>query len=598
MAPTLRYTLAALLCSLVRGVPNVVFIVADDLGFSDISFQGGPQIPTPHIDALFHGGVALRGYHAQPVCSPTRASMLSGRHVVHTGIYMPFDSGVTNEALDSRFTLLPRYLKAAANYSTHLVGKWHLGANTRAATPVGRGFDTAFGYWSGAEDYQIHSVTAAGGRSIYDMQDDLIADVAANGSFSTAVFAARAEAIIAAQGAAGANAPPLLLYLAWQNVHWPLEAPADYVARFANATGGNPGRALVCAMAAYLDEGVGNVTRSLTAAGLDNNTIVVFVSDSASRGRAYPAASKGARGAHCDPPAPSPHPTHPLDGGPTHNDESTWSNNFPLRGGKNTLWEGGTRVLAAVKGPGIVPGSMLEHPVHATDWLPSLVSMATGGQDFRRFAPPGEPPYEDGDGVDVWATITGTAATPQRDWLLLEAHNDGSPKELTHGNALIEFRANGALKYLLLGPEDPAVEDGWFPPDGEDLTKTNFLLKCSWQGGGPRTGPASVPKLCTQTPCLFNLTADPCEYIDIAAAHPDIVAAMAARLANYTTVPPLVGKGCQPQVVTIAGTHGPALQFYPCDVTPPHAPTALAPSPTAPTSSSTLRRATRPLSQP
>lgn len=104
--------------------PNIVFIVADDLGYSDISFQGGPQIPTPHIDALFRGGAALRGYRAQPVCSPTRASIMSGRHVVHTGIYMPFDGGVTNEALDARFTLLPRYLKRASNYSTHLVGKW------------------------------------------------------------------------------------------------------------------------------------------------------------------------------------------------------------------------------------------------------------------------------------------------------------------------------------------------------------------------------------------------------------------------------------------------------------------------------------------
>ena len=320
--------------------------------------------------------------------------------------------------------------------------------------------------------------------------------------------------------------------MAFQNVHWPLEAPAELVARFENSTGGNHGRALVCAMAAFLDEAVGNVTRAIATAGLDNNTIVIFVSD---------------------------------NGGPTHNDESTWSNNFPLRGGKNTLWEGGTRVLAAVKGPGIAPGTLLEHPVHATDWLPSLVSMATGGEDFRSFAPPGEPAYEEGDGLDVWATITGAAATPQRDWLLLEAHNDGTSKTLTHGDALIEFRADGALKYLLLGPEDPAVEDGWWAPDGEDIANADFLVRCSWQGGGPRNGSASMPKLCTKTACLFNLTADPCEYFDIAAAHPNIVAAMAARLANYTTVPPLVGKGCQPQVVPIAGTTG-GLQFLPCDV--------------------------------
>ena len=144
---------------------------------------------------------------------------------------------------------------------------------------MGRGFDSAFGYWSGAEDYETHSVKANGGHSIYDMQDDLAADITVNGTYSTPVFAARAEALIAAQGAAGAGAPPLFLYLAFQNVHWPLEAPDELVARFANATGGNHGRALVCAMAAYLDEAVGNVSRAIAAAGLEDNTYVVFVSD-------------------------------------------------------------------------------------------------------------------------------------------------------------------------------------------------------------------------------------------------------------------------------------------------------------------------------
>ncbi len=110
--------------SVTRGAPpNIIFIVADDLGSNDISHHGSPQIPTPNIDAIFSAGVELSHYHAQPVCSPTRASMLSARHVIHTGIYMPFDGGVTAEHLDTSFTLLPRYLKRAANYSTHLVGK-------------------------------------------------------------------------------------------------------------------------------------------------------------------------------------------------------------------------------------------------------------------------------------------------------------------------------------------------------------------------------------------------------------------------------------------------------------------------------------------
>ncbi len=588
-----RLALCLLVAALAPGAlaraPNILFIVCDDLGHNDVSFFGSPQIPTPNIDALFSGGATLASYRAQPVCSPTRASILSGRHVIHTGIFMPFDSGVTNEALDPAYTLLPRYLKRAANYSTHLVGKYHIGvfsppplsllpllffpflslsslsllplpshffpslspsppslsslslflssflhigANTKNATPVGRGFDSAYGYWSGAEDYTSHTVTAAK-RQVYDLQEDLAADVSVNGTFSTPIFAARAAALIAAQGAAGPSAPPLFLYLAFQNVHWPLEAPPDFVARFANATGGNHGRQMVCAMAAFLDEAVGNVTRALTAAGLDDDTIIVILSD---------------------------------NGGPTHGNEGTWSNNYPLRGGKNTLWEGGTRVLAAVKGPGIAPGTTVQAPIHATDWLPSLVSMATGGADFRSFAPPGEPPYEDGDGVDVWASILG--GPPQRDWLLLEAHAPAQPQ--IHGNGLVEWRGPlGVLKYLQVGPEAPAEEDGWWPPDGQDPAATPYLLRCSWQGGGPRAGAAANPSLCTTAPCLFNLTADPCEYHDIAAQQPAIVAAMAARLAGYRIAPPLVGKGCMPHIIDIAGTHGPALQFLPCDVPTP-----------------------------
>lgn len=97
--------------------------MCDDLGFNDIALHGSEQIPTPNIDAIATSGVHLARYYTQPVCSPTRASLMSGRHVIHTGIYMPFDHGLTNEHLDLRFTLLPHYLKAAANYSAHMVGK-------------------------------------------------------------------------------------------------------------------------------------------------------------------------------------------------------------------------------------------------------------------------------------------------------------------------------------------------------------------------------------------------------------------------------------------------------------------------------------------
>ena len=224
-------------------------------------------------------------------------------------------------------------------------GKWHLGQNELAALPTGRGFDTYYGYWSGAETYYTHEA-----RGYYDFADGLQTCRGANGSYSTSLFAERAVSII--QGHDFASRP-LFLYLAFQAVHWPLEAPESVKRRFDNSTGGSERRRSVAAMAALLDEGVGNVSRSLKQAGQWDKTLVIFVSD---------------------------------NGGPTHGFEGTNSNNYPMRGGKNTLWEGGTRVVAAVRGAGIdasLIGTVSLTPIHATDWMPTLLRYASGRKDWQ-----------------------------------------------------------------------------------------------------------------------------------------------------------------------------------------------------------------------
>jgi hypothetical protein len=106
--------------------PHILFIVADDLGWNDVSLHGSKQVPTPNIDALYTaapGGVELANYHVQPVCSPSRSTFMSGRHSIHTGVYMPFSQGTSN-SLDVNYTLLPRYLSRAAGYYCAHVGKW------------------------------------------------------------------------------------------------------------------------------------------------------------------------------------------------------------------------------------------------------------------------------------------------------------------------------------------------------------------------------------------------------------------------------------------------------------------------------------------
>ena len=406
--------------------------------------------------------------------------------------------------------------------------QWHLGGNTVGVTPTGRGFLSHRGYLSGALDYETHLVD-----NTYDFFNGLRPDVASNGTFSTRIFASAASDIIAAHAAGADGGAPLFLYLAFQNVHGPLEAPDEYVARFANSTGGNAERQLVCAMAAFLDDAVGNVTAALKAAGMWENTVLVLASD---------------------------------NGGPTGGDEGTFSNNFPLRGGKNTLFEGGTRVVGMVRGPGVAAGAVSTAPVHVTDWLPSLVSMATGGEDFRKFAPPGEPPYEAGDGLDVWASIaSGGKAASARDWLLLEMHNNAT--YLTHGDGLIV----GDMKLLQVGPECPSMENGWIAAPGEDVKSTPYFVHCP----GPKSGIAPNPNACMfPKACLFNISADPCEYNDIAADHPEIVATLKSRLATFNAVPPENGQGCMPNIVQVPCSDGSGTcpVYQPCDAPPlpPH----------------------------
>ena len=133
-----------------------MFFLADDLGWNDVGFHGSPQIPTPNIDALARAGIILDQYYVNPVCSPTRASLMSGRSMIHTGIQTPYHSGCDASGLNLTYTLLPQHLKARHNYTSFMVGKWHLGMKAAAYLPSARGFDRYMGYYTGCEDYWKH----------------------------------------------------------------------------------------------------------------------------------------------------------------------------------------------------------------------------------------------------------------------------------------------------------------------------------------------------------------------------------------------------------------------------------------------------------
>ena len=530
--------------------PNIVLLLCDDLGFNDVSFHGSPQILTPHIDRLATTGLRLENYRSQPVCSPTRASLLSGRHAIHHGIYMPFARG-SPLRLSLNLTLLPQLL-ATLGYDRFAIGKWHLGQNEVATLPTSRGFNSHYGYWTGAEDHYNHQSPQINGS--YDFADNLRTCREANGTYGNDLFVQRAVSLIEGRRH---QTCPFFLYLAFQNVHWPLQAPEEYVKRYANTTGEDWRRQYVAAMASAADDAVGAVVSAMERTGLKDSSLIIFLSD---------------------------------NGGPTNGNEGTWSSNYPLRGGKNTLWEGGTRVVAVVSGMGVgksQTGKTTKALFHAVDWLPTLVHLASGSADWLARTSPvwlgrevgraqrigKEPMWMPGDGVDQLALLL--SGKPVRNEVVLEAHPEEAwvvPRRMAagyqlpldegqvhaqstvaddtvHGDALV---TSEGWKLIRIGSVRPKEESGWVPPPGQDPKRVPYSAGCDIRRQ-PKAPPSVLRKQCIgPTWCLFNILDDPCEYEDVASRHPGVVADLVQRLKRYqaTAVPPVSPDGsCEPIVV-------------------------------------------------
>eukprot|EP00038_Savillea_parva_P024452 m.44021 g.44021 ORF g.44021 m.44021 type:complete len:713 (-) comp6481_c0_seq1:101-2239(-) len=520
--PVVSVLAAMVATSMAVKPPHIVFIVSDDLGYNDVSFHGSTQIPTPRLDALAHSGVILSHYFVQPVCSPTRATFATGRHVIHTGVYDPMNGG--SGVLSRNFSLWSNGFKALG-YSTHAVGKWHIGMSSWRFTPLERGFDTYYGYLGGGENYWTHVDGPA--IELFDGKNPVTnASCTSYGSnintcpvqyYSADLFTERACDIITTVAAQG---DPLFLYLAYQSVHSPDQAPQYLIDKF-NGTIANAHRQTFAGMVAALDLGVGQVVDTLTSAGIFDDTLLVFSTD---------------------------------NGGPADGFNSNMACNWPLRGMKRTLFEGGVRGVGFVRGVGIQsPGRVANGYVHAADWFHTLLRVGLFGANgsapaggsaaaIRGLLPASEPPFEQGDGMDVWDYLRGAAPQSPRTEVLHEAHPQGS----TEGNGAA-LRV-GDLKVVIKTGSSWSrgsgigTNDGWYGgPQSSDNVSGSYCIN-----------PADVPHLsvtcgpppkdlvdgfpCEKNnslPCLFNVTADPCEQVDLSAALPDQLAAILARLAVY-----------------------------------------------------------------
>jgi len=309
--------------------PNVLILVADDMGFGDVGFQGGRDIPTPHIDSLARNGVrCTNGYVSGPYCSPTRAGLLTGRYQQRFGHeFNPGDSRETGKlGLPTTETTSADRFKAAG-YVTGLVGKWHLGVAPEFQ-PQRRGFDEYFGFLGGAHPY-----VPGKGAPIYRGTE-----VVEEKAYLTDAFAREAASFVERH-----KSEPFFLYLAFNAVHTPMDATDERLARFASIQ--DPQRRTYAAMLSAMDEGIGKVLDALRASGQEENTLIFFFSD---------------------------------NGGPTLLGTTiNASRNEPLRGSKRTTLEGGVHVPFVVQWKGKLPaGKAYDKPVIQLDILPTALAAA------------------------------------------------------------------------------------------------------------------------------------------------------------------------------------------------------------------------------
>jgi arylsulfatase A-like enzyme len=422
--------------------PNIVFFLADDLGYSDVSFHGD-EIQTPNIDQLANAGAKLEAFYVQPVCSPTRAALLTGRYPLRHGLQVGVVRPWAQYGLPLNERTLPQALQTVG-YQTAIVGKWHLGHFQRAYLPMQRGFQHQYGHYNGALDYFTHM--RDGG---FDWHRD--GQACHDEGYTTVLLGNESVRLIEQRD----KNRPLFLYIPFNAPHTPLQALPEDLQRYAHIA--DKTRQTYAAMVHQIDVQVGRVAAAIEQQGLTANTLFIFSSD---------------------------------NGGPIR----LGATNGPLRAGKGTVYEGGTRVAAFATWPGKIPaGSVVNEPLHMVDWYPTLLTLT--GASLEQPLPL--------DGRDAWATITQGAKSPHEEILL----------NVTPTNGAIRV---GDWKLVLRGGANDDPADTPTPK----AKKKRAIAENDVE--------------------LFNLAEDLSESKNLAAQHPDKVRDLRARLDAYAqqAVPP------------------------------------------------------------
>lgn len=331
--------------------PHIVILLADDLGWGDVGYHGS-RIDTPSIDELAKNGTRLNQFYVQPVCSPTRGALMTGRYPIRLGLQCGVVRPWAQHGLPLDERTLPSALKQIG-YQTAIVGKWHLGHSRPEFLPSRRGFDQQYGHYNGALDYFTHIRDGGFDWHKNDRRND-------DEGYTTDLIASEAVRVIEEHD----KAKPLFLYVPFNAPHTPLQAPKKYLDRYSDWP--NKQRATYAAMVTCMDHAVGKIVGALDTNHYPaTDTLIFFCSDNGGIPRL--------------------------------------GSNRELRAGKGKLYEGGVRVPAIMVWKGRLEADRdVEEPLHIVDLYPTLLNLANVGTKQPKGL----------DGRDAWPTIANGKPSP------------------------------------------------------------------------------------------------------------------------------------------------------------------------------------------
>eukprot|EP00929_Paragymnodinium_shiwhaense_P113678 TRINITY_DN81982_c0_g1_i1.p1 TRINITY_DN81982_c0_g1~~TRINITY_DN81982_c0_g1_i1.p1 ORF type:complete len:617 (-),score=56.81 TRINITY_DN81982_c0_g1_i1:356-2116(-) len=510
--------------------PHIIMLVLDDIGWADVGAHGS-NFPTPNIDGFIKQGVELQRMYAMPQCSPTRSSIMTGRWAWTIGMqhWTTLQPG-SGAGIPANVPTLAEVMKTAG-YDTHAIGKWHLGYSSWSQTPVGRGFDTHLGYLQGQVDYYNRSVPSCGPTVCFyrsncasgfekdlppTCEDPVPAPYGGQAAaldfwknkeplppqgtpkHTTHLYMERFEELLQPyrDERPKPDTKPLFVYFAQQLLHIPLELPDEprHLEACRNVKGGEGiiNRTVLCAMASRLDETVAQMVQLLKEYKLYNDTLIWAYSDNGGMTQftdAWPASA---------------------------------SSNWPLRGSKSTLFEGGIRSVSWLFGgalPASVQGTRNHDLLHAVDILPTLAGLAGVASS--------ELPHTL-SGTDAWGSILGSKEHRVRRTELpinVACNRDLSPTAIPNYHTHDPFGANYSAiinwpwKLILgtpyrFGQLDKYQRGGWWSIDDYKYT-------------------APEGDIGSQNLFLFNLETDEAERHNVASQFPEIVSNMTKRVQEF-----------------------------------------------------------------